>query len=99
MNVGWMVFLWIRQCQGFYKLCMLYTVFSRLRRVLQQNAQYLPRVLEVFLGSTGMGHPDKVVTHLQHAPTSCHSCCSLWLVCADSPAASSKARSLLPGRS
>ena len=30
-------------------------------RVLQQNQDYIPNVLAVFLGSSGMGHPDEVI--------------------------------------
>lgn len=29
-------------------------------RVMQQNQQYIPQVLAVFLGESGMGHPDEV---------------------------------------
>lgn len=34
--------------------------YVRYSRVLQQNTQCLPKVLEVFLGDKGIGHPDKV---------------------------------------
>lgn len=29
-------------------------------RVMQQNQQYIPQALAVFLGESGMGHPDEV---------------------------------------
>ena len=29
-------------------------------RVMQQNQEYIPHVLAVFLGDSGMGHPDEV---------------------------------------
>ncbi len=31
-----------------------------IHRVLQQSTQHLPHVLDVFTGSKGIGHPDKV---------------------------------------
>ena len=33
-------------------------------RVMQQNQEYLPKVLAVFLGDCGMGHPDEACTAL-----------------------------------
>ncbi len=30
-------------------------------RVMQQNQEYIPNVLAVFLGDSGMGHPDEVI--------------------------------------
>lgn len=32
----------------------------RVCRVMQQNQEYIPNVLAVFLGNAGMGHPDEV---------------------------------------
>ncbi|CAL8470725.1 g10267 [Coccomyxa elongata] len=39
----------------------LMETYVRYSRVLQQNTQYLPRVLDVFTGDKGIGHPDKAV--------------------------------------
>ena len=30
-------------------------------RVMQQNQEYIPNGLAVFLGDSGMGHPDEVI--------------------------------------
>ena len=61
-------------------------------RVLQQNSEYIPNVLAVFLGDAGIGHPDEVSqcdawAHAWHSHTSilftCHAtkndtaCCLL----------------------
>ena len=58
-------------------------------RVLQQNSEYIPNVLAVFLGDAGIGHPDEVSqcdawhihTSIWYWQMSCHSidtaCCLL----------------------
>lgn len=31
---------------------------------MQQNQEYIPNVLAVFLGDSGMGHPDEASSHV-----------------------------------
>ncbi|KAL3158478.1 hypothetical protein ABBQ38_010710 [Trebouxia sp. C0009 RCD-2024] len=40
----------------------LLETYVRFSKVMQQNQEYIPHVLAVFLGESGMGHPDEAVS-------------------------------------
>ncbi|KAL0051899.1 hypothetical protein WJX82_004175 [Trebouxia sp. C0006] len=40
----------------------LLETYVRFSKVMQQNQEYIPNVLAVFLGDSGMGHPDEAVS-------------------------------------
>lgn len=48
---------------------------------MQQNQEYIPHVLAVFLGESGMGHPDEVRMQLYDRIPSPVLCCCAVLCC------------------